>query len=206
MKETVLMIPGTLCDEALFQHQVNALTTVAHCIVANHSSAADLQQQAQDILNSVEGNFTVMGLSYGGIIAFELWRQAPQRINRMILLNTTHKPPSEKTRALQQTLVAMADSGQFREITSGVLKMLCCTPLMPQSGVATGGIANGPEHRPGGLYQSGKKSVGPARQHTGPAPHSMPDFAYHRQRRQHLHTGDTQRDGGPYSGQHAGNN
>ena len=122
MKETVLMIPGTLCDEALFQHQVKALTTVAHCIAADHSSAADLQQQAQNILNSVEGNFTVMGLSYGGIIAFELWRQAPQRINRMILLNTTHKPPSEKTRALQQKLVAMADSGQFREITSGVLK------------------------------------------------------------------------------------
>jgi pimeloyl-ACP methyl ester carboxylesterase len=40
----------------------------------------------------------------------------------MILLNTTHRPPSEATRTLQQKLVAMAEGGQFREITSGILK------------------------------------------------------------------------------------
>jgi pimeloyl-ACP methyl ester carboxylesterase len=111
-----------LCDNLLFQHQVTALHDVAHCIVADHSRSDDLQKQAQTILNSIEGDFTVMGLSYGGIIAFELWRQAPHRIKRMILLNTTHRTPSEATRTLQQKLVAMAEEGQFREITSGVLK------------------------------------------------------------------------------------
>ncbi len=121
MKETLVMIPGTLCDASLFHHQIKAFD-FANCIVADHSSADDLKTLAQNILKSVAGDFSVMGLSYGGIIAFELWRQAPQRLKRMVLLNTTHKPPSEATRALHQRLLDMASEGKFREITSAILK------------------------------------------------------------------------------------
>ena len=122
MKETLVMIPGTLCDASLFHHQIKAFEPFCQCLVADHSSAGDLKKVAQDILRSVAKEFSVMGLSYGGIIAFELWRQAPARLKRMILLNTTCKPPSEATRSLQQKLMDMAEQGKFREITSGVLK------------------------------------------------------------------------------------
>jgi pimeloyl-ACP methyl ester carboxylesterase len=116
------MILGTLCDASLFHHQMKAFQDFAQCTVADHSSAVDLKKLAENILKSVAGDFSVMGLSYGGIIAFELWRQAPHRLKRIILLNTTHKPPSEATRALQHKLVDMACQGKFREITSDILK------------------------------------------------------------------------------------
>jgi pimeloyl-ACP methyl ester carboxylesterase len=122
MKERLIMIPGTLCDAALFQYQIKDLSDIADCEVANHSSSDDLKEVAANILKAVEGDFSIMGLSYGGIIAFEIWRQAPQRIKRLILMNTNHKAPSEKTRTTQQRFVGMAYLGEFREITTHFLK------------------------------------------------------------------------------------
>ncbi|TAE39033.1 MAG: alpha/beta fold hydrolase [Runella slithyformis] len=118
----LLMIPGTLCDATLFEPQIAALSDLAHCQVVNHSVADNLVEVARHILCQTEGHFAVMGLSYGGIIAFELWRQAPHRISKMILLNTNHRLPSETTRATQQRFLGMAALGEFRAITTDFLK------------------------------------------------------------------------------------
>lgn len=122
MRETLLMIPGTLCNTLLFKHQIADLTDIADCQVANHSSSDDLKDVAAHILASVSGRFSVMGLSYGGIIAFEMIRQAPNRIQKLILLNTNHKKPSETTRANQERFLGMAALGNFRNITTDFLK------------------------------------------------------------------------------------
>ncbi len=122
MRETLLMIPGTLCDASLFQHQITGLQPIANCKVVSNSSSDNLQEVAAHILAETLGNFSVMGLSYGGIIAFEMWRQAPERINRLILMDTNHKKPSEKTRMMQQRFIGMSYLGEFREITTHFLK------------------------------------------------------------------------------------
>ncbi|MEM9846427.1 MAG: alpha/beta fold hydrolase [Bacteroidota bacterium] len=122
MKLPLLLLPGTLCDATLFQHQKVALSDLANCIDGDHSSSDDLRVVAANLLDQVEGDFGIMGLSYGGIIAFELLRQAPKRIKKLILLNTNHKKPSEKTRAAQQRFLGMSQLGEFRSITTDFLK------------------------------------------------------------------------------------
>jgi len=122
MRKPLIMIPGTLCDSTLFQYQQTALQDLADCQVADHSSADSLEEVAANILAAVQGPFSIMGLSYGGIIAFELWRQAAERIERMILLNTNHQKPSDTTRANQQRFLGMSVLGEFREITTDFLK------------------------------------------------------------------------------------
>ncbi len=124
----LLMIPGTLCDKTLFEPQIAALSDLAHCQVVNHSVSDELSAVGQRILSEVEGSFAVMGLSYGGIIAFELWRQAPQRITKMILLNTNHRLPSDQTRATQQRFLGMSALGEFRHITTDFLKDVMLHP------------------------------------------------------------------------------
>ena len=98
MKEKLIMIPGTLCDSILFKHQIEGLKNIAECYIADNTGADSLEKVASNILNKYEGKLTILGLSYGGIIAFELLRQAPERINKLILLNTTHKAPTEQTK------------------------------------------------------------------------------------------------------------
>ena len=122
MKEQLIMIPGTLCDRILFKHQLEGLKGLADCQIGNHSSSDDLVKVASNIINKIKGDFSIMGLSYGGIIAFEIWRQVPERIKRIILLNTNHRPPSNETRAIQQRFLSMSLWGEFKEITTKFLK------------------------------------------------------------------------------------
>jgi len=122
MRKQLVMIPGTLCDANLFLHQMDGLKDLVNCSVANHSSSDNLTEVAANILKDIQGNFAVLGLSYGGIIAFEMWRQAPKRMEKLILLNTNYKKPSETTRDNQQRFLGMSALGEFREITTDFLK------------------------------------------------------------------------------------
>lgn len=115
------MIPGTLCDDNLFKYQAEGLKDLVDCRVVSNSSSSSLKQVAKNILANYSGSFSVMGLSYGGIIAFELLRQAPERINKLVLMNTNYKEPSEQTRINQQRFIGMAYLGEFEEITSEIL-------------------------------------------------------------------------------------
>jgi len=121
MLEKLIMIPGTLCDASLFAEQQKGLSSIADCYVASNTSSASLKKVAKNILNTYSGDLTIMGLSYGGIIAFELLRQAPDRIKKVILLNTNYKKPSEQTKINQQRFIGMAYLGEFKEITSTIL-------------------------------------------------------------------------------------
>jgi len=122
MKDPLMMIPGTLCDHTLFKHQVEGLKDLADCHIGNISSSDDLKIVAANIIAQINGDFSILGLSYGGIIAFEIWRQVPTRINKMILLNTNHREASEATREKQQRFLGMSMIGEFREITTDFLK------------------------------------------------------------------------------------
>lgn len=121
MVETLLFIPGTLGNALLFRHQLASLTDLADCHVADSSRSDSLTEMAKLLLADMPARFAVLGLSYGGILAFEMWRQDPKRISRLILMNTTYKAPSEQTRASQERFVGMAVLGRFDAITTDFL-------------------------------------------------------------------------------------
>ena len=128
MTEKLIMVPGTLFDKNLFKHQLQCLNSKAECYVANNSSSDNLEEVAKNILDKYEGKLSVLGHSYGGIIAFELFRQAPERIGKLILLNTTHKVPNKQTKILFQKFIGMAFLGEFNKITNDNLIDIMLTP------------------------------------------------------------------------------
>jgi pimeloyl-ACP methyl ester carboxylesterase len=127
-KETLVLIPGTLCDHTLFAHQVAALGDLANCQVVDSSQEDELSAMAESIVAQVRGNFTLLGLSYGGIIAFEIMRRVPERVNKLILLHTNYKLPSEATITNQERWVGMACLGRFEKITTHILTDLMLHP------------------------------------------------------------------------------
>lgn len=126
-EETLVLIPGTLCDGTLFAHQVAGLSDLADCRVADSSGAGELGAAAETVLAGVTGRFSLLGLSYGGIISFEILRRAPERVIRLILLNTNFRQPSDSTRANQERWVGMACLGRFEEVP-GMLTDLMLHP------------------------------------------------------------------------------
>ncbi|MEL6528086.1 MAG: alpha/beta hydrolase [Chloroflexota bacterium] len=124
----LIFLPGTLCDASLFAPQMKALADVAIPQAVDVHLQDSITEVGQYVLGEVDGAFAVAGLSYGGIIAFELWRQAPERIAKIALLNTNPYEASPETRASQQRFIGMAHLGEFREVTTDFLKDVMLHP------------------------------------------------------------------------------
>ena len=91
MSRTLLLLPGLLCDRAVWQPQIDALSNRFDCIVPNYASLTSLTAMAEHALATAPTEkFALAGHSMGGRIAFEVMRHAPQRVERIALLDTSY--------------------------------------------------------------------------------------------------------------------
>lgn len=105
---TVVLIPGLLCDETVWQHAVKQLSRMYPIFVADLSTQDSLKLMAQDILASCRGSLMVAGHSMGGRVALEMVRQAPKRIAKLVLLDTGIHPCKEGEEGPRRELVNLA--------------------------------------------------------------------------------------------------
>src|SRR5258708_14006836 len=88
----VVLIPGLLDSARLYAEQIPALWRVGPVTVADPTHDDSMAAIARRILANAPPRFALAGLSLGGYIAFEVWRQAPQRIPRLALPHTSARP------------------------------------------------------------------------------------------------------------------
>ena len=78
-----------LTDERLYAAQVAALEADYECAVFAFRDRASLGAMAEELLAKTPPRFTLIGLSLGGYLAFEIIRQQLQRLERLVLMDTT---------------------------------------------------------------------------------------------------------------------
>ena len=136
---TLFLLHGFPLDHRLWQHQLAGLCDRMH-VVAIHlrgfgSSSLDesqftLAELAQDVeflRHHLAGNDRIWlaGLSLGGYVAFEYWRQFADHLRGLILTNTKPTGDSEEAKANR---LAMADkalkSGSWAAVEPMLAKML----------------------------------------------------------------------------------
>jgi pimeloyl-ACP methyl ester carboxylesterase len=121
VKPTLLLLPGLLCDERVWRAQISALSEQFACQVADFGQLDSLSAMAELALDTTPGNFLLAGHSMGGRIAFEILRRAPQRVSRLVLLDTGYLPRGQgehgaREAAQRQHLVALAYSHGMRSM------------------------------------------------------------------------------------------
>jgi len=84
----ILLIPGLNCSATLFANQIPPLWRFGSVVIANHTCGETVGAIAQEILKTAPPRFTLIGFSMGGYIAFEILRQAGERIARIALIDT----------------------------------------------------------------------------------------------------------------------
>ena len=107
--------PGLLCDAALWQPQIDVLEDRAPVIVPDLSGHDDMTAIWPPPCSSdAPHRFALAGLSMGGYVALEIMRQAPDRVERLALLDTQARedPPEQKAR--RRGLIELADKGKFK--------------------------------------------------------------------------------------------
>jgi pimeloyl-ACP methyl ester carboxylesterase len=118
MAETlpIVLVPGLTCTARLYSPQTEALWLYGPVTVADHRRDADIKTLAARILRSAPSRFALAGLSFGGYIAFEMMRQAPERIAKLALLDTSARADTPEQTASRKTWIAMAQTGRYGEI------------------------------------------------------------------------------------------
>lgn len=101
---TILLIPGLLCDG----HVWEALLARLGAEVAELTTQDDLTRMARDCLERHPGVLHVAGHSMGGRVAIEMARLAPDRIERLALLDTGIHPRRDGEAGQRQEIVDFA--------------------------------------------------------------------------------------------------
>jgi pimeloyl-ACP methyl ester carboxylesterase len=108
----IVFVPGLLCTGRIYEHQALELGQRHPVLFANHWSHDSMAGIAKGILDVAPERFALAGMSMGGYVAFEIMRQAPGRVEKLVLMSTAAKPDTpEKTEGRRKQLAAVKKDG-----------------------------------------------------------------------------------------------
>lgn len=100
----LLLLPGLLNDEALWAAQIEALSGQVHCHVGDLTTADTLAGVAEAVLSKAPPRFALAGFSLGGYVAQQILRMAPERVERLALLDTSIRADTPARSAQREAL------------------------------------------------------------------------------------------------------
>ena len=116
----LVLVPGLLCSARLFAAQMAALWPSGQVAVADHRREPDMAAIAAGILADAPPHFALAGLSMGGYVALAMMRQAPGRIAKLALLDTSARPDAPEQKAGREKYIAMAQAGKLNEAAAAL--------------------------------------------------------------------------------------
>jgi pimeloyl-ACP methyl ester carboxylesterase len=112
----VVLVPGLLCSARLYAAQIPALWPCGPVMVADHTRDDTITAIARRILAAAPPRFALAGLSMGGYISFEILRQAPDRVLKLALLDTSARADTPEALAARSAQIAQAAAGRLAEV------------------------------------------------------------------------------------------
>lgn len=122
-KSPLVLLPGLLCDGALWRAQIASLADVADPWVADLARDDSMTAMARRVLAAAPERFALAGLSMGGYLAQQIMREAPERVMRLALLDTSARADTPEQTARRRGLLELAHKGQFKGITPRLLPL-----------------------------------------------------------------------------------
>lgn len=119
-----VLVPGLLCTPEVFGPQLPIVWARGPVTVANTLAGATMADTARAILAAAPPHFALGGISMGGYLCFEIWRQTPERVLRLALLDTTARPDTPDQTANRHAQLAKADSDGLNAVVAAAAPML----------------------------------------------------------------------------------
>ena len=92
---SLVLLPGMMCDARLFEPQIRELSKACDVQVLAITEFDSVTELAYDVLSKAPAKFSLAGLSMGGIVAMEIMAIAPERVERLALMDTNHLAEDE---------------------------------------------------------------------------------------------------------------
>lgn len=114
MKIPLVLLPGLLLDARLWRPQIEGLGELAAPWVADLTRDDTIAGMARRVLaDAPAGRFALCGLSMGGYVAMEIMRQAPERVERLALLDTQAIPETPEATERRFAQMRLAKEGKL---------------------------------------------------------------------------------------------
>lgn len=109
MASPLVLLPGLMCDSRAWAAQLSELAAFAPCSPDGYGDAGTITAMAERVLASAPQRMSLAGHSMGARVALEVLRLAPERVERLALLDTGIHPPRPGER---EKRVALLEIGQ----------------------------------------------------------------------------------------------
>jgi len=119
MASELLLLPGLICDERLWRDVISGLD--AEATVADLTQDESMAAMAERALAAAPPRFALAGLSMGGYVAFEIMRQAPERVTHLALFDTSARADDEARQETRRKGIEMVGQGKFIGVSRGLL-------------------------------------------------------------------------------------
>ncbi len=118
MNQTIplLLVPGLASSARVYAPIIPALWRLGTVMVANHIRDDSIEGIARRILTEAPPRFALAGHSMGGYIAFEIMRQAPERVAKLALINTQARADTPEAIERRRGHIARALRGELRAL------------------------------------------------------------------------------------------
>ncbi|PRY94670.1 pimeloyl-ACP methyl ester carboxylesterase [Hasllibacter halocynthiae] len=131
----LVLLPGMMCDARLFAPQIAELGRDRHLHLAPITGSDRIAPLAEAVLEAAPPRFALAGLSMGGIVAMEVVRRAPERVERLCLMDTNPLPETPEIAASREPQIARVRAGRLVEVMRDEMKPNYLAPGPGRGGV-----------------------------------------------------------------------
>jgi pimeloyl-ACP methyl ester carboxylesterase len=108
-KPVLILLPGLMCDAAVWRAQIAAFESVWDVRVADLHGQDSFDAMVQAALALADGPFALAGHSMGGRVAMQVAAATPERVQRLALLDTGAHLPTPGEAESRLALVATGE-------------------------------------------------------------------------------------------------
>lgn len=113
MSEPLVLLPGLMCDARLFGPQIAALSGTHSLHLPAPPAGETIPEMAAQVLEQAPPRFSLAGHYLGGMVAMEILRQAPERVARLCLMDTSCLAETPPAAAAREPRLILAKSGRL---------------------------------------------------------------------------------------------
>lgn len=124
MAKNIVFIPSQLLTAELWAPQIAAFKGKADCMVANNSGADTIAGIAKGVLAAAPKSFSLCVHGMGGFVAFEIMRQEPARVEKLILFSTLASADTPAQTARRMGYLKLVEAGEFAKVVDERIPMM----------------------------------------------------------------------------------
>ena len=114
--EPLVLVPGMMCDARLWWPLLSEFSTERSLHLPAIAGPETIADMASAVLAHAPEKFSLLGFSMGGIVAMEVIRRAPERVTRVMFMDTSPLSETPNQAAAREPHITRAKAGRLESV------------------------------------------------------------------------------------------